>query len=125
MQFVSIDVNAVQARVGFKGPFTAAALAIAERTLIEAAADKRMLVSIRDAATMLGCGPRRVYRLIEAGELESLVDGASRRVVTGSLYDFIIRRAALSWPHELQPAKARVSRRRASSVSPAMSSSSR
>jgi hypothetical protein len=47
---------------------------------------------------MPGCGERRLHKLMNSGELESVLEGASRRVVASSLYDLICKRAANSHP---------------------------
>jgi hypothetical protein len=54
------------------------------------------LVSVPNAATMLGISPRRAWQLVGAGELESVLDGRRRLVVVASLDERVerLRRAA-------------------------------
>ena len=41
---------------------------------------------------MLDVGNTHLYELIEAGELESYLDGRSRKIIVGSIYRYIQRR---------------------------------
>jgi hypothetical protein len=41
---------------------------------------ERLLVRPRRACHLLDCGPTRLYELIGDGELESFLDGASRKI---------------------------------------------
>ncbi len=44
-----------------------------------------LVVSPRQAATMLNIGVTRLYELLDTGELESYKDGKSRRITTRSI----------------------------------------
>jgi hypothetical protein len=69
--------------------------------------DPRVAVAGRVAYQMLGTGATRQRELIEAGELASILDGASRRILVSSIYDYLVRRIVASYPLERPPAKAR------------------
>jgi hypothetical protein len=47
--------------------------------------DERLVTSPRRAAALLDCGVTRVYELINSGELESYLDGASRKITIRSI----------------------------------------
>lgn len=51
-----------------------------------------LLVSPRDAWRMLGCGNTHGYALLKAGELESFLDGRSRKITVGSIHQYIARK---------------------------------
>ena len=59
-----------------------------------------------EAWRMLGCGPTYGYELLEAGELDSYLDGATRKITVDSIKAYIARRLA-----EDKGAKARKSPR--------------
>jgi hypothetical protein len=44
-------------------------------------------VSVRDACSTIPCGVTRLYQLLAAGELESFLDGKSRRITLRSIRD--------------------------------------
>jgi hypothetical protein len=52
----------------------------------------RLVVSPRLARRMLDVGNTRLYELIEARELESYLDGRSRKILVDSIYQYIQRR---------------------------------
>jgi hypothetical protein len=56
--------------------------------------DERLVVSPRRARHMLDCGNTRLYELLKNKELESYVDGRSRRIVVASIHRLIARRLA-------------------------------
>ncbi|HZZ21658.1 MAG TPA: hypothetical protein VFE60_03340 [Roseiarcus sp.] len=69
------------------------------------AADFRVLLSTTDARDMLGCGMRRLTQLMDEGEVDSVLEGRSRRVVASSLYNLIRKRIAASHPAGQAPVK--------------------
>lgn len=50
-----------------------------------------LLLSVSDAATVLGVGRTTVYELIGAGQLETVHIGRSRRVPVDALHAFVER----------------------------------
>ncbi len=54
--------------------------------------DERLVVSPRRARHMLDCGNTRLYELLKSKELESYVDGRSRKIVTASIHRYIAQR---------------------------------
>ena len=50
-----------------------------------------LLVTVNQAAELLGIGRSTVYELIEAGELKSVKRGASRRIPLKAIYDYVDR----------------------------------
>ena len=55
-------------------------------------AGDRLVASPRLARLMLDVGNTHLYELIEAGELESYLDGRSRKIIVDSIYRYIQRR---------------------------------
>ena len=53
-----------------------------------------LLVKPREAWRMLGCGNTRGYALLNARELESFLDGRSRKITVASIRDYIARKLA-------------------------------
>jgi hypothetical protein len=53
-----------------------------------------LLVSPRDAWRMLGCGNTHGYALLNAGELDSFLDGSSRKITVASIHHYIARKLA-------------------------------
>jgi hypothetical protein len=53
-----------------------------------------MVVKPRGAGQLLSCSLKRVYELINAGELESFLDGGSRKITTASIAAYVARRLA-------------------------------
>jgi len=51
-----------------------------------------LLVKPKVAWKLLGCGNTRGYELLAAGELESFLDGRSRKITMASIHRFIARR---------------------------------
>ena len=51
-----------------------------------------LLVKPRVAWKILACGNTRGYELLAAGELESFLDGRSRKITLQSIRDYIARR---------------------------------
>ena len=54
------------------------------------------LVKPRAAWQLLGCGNTHGYRLLATGELESFLDGRSRKITVESIRAYIARRLALA-----------------------------
>src|SRR5262249_24603154 len=54
--------------------------------------DERLVVSPRRARYMLDCGNTRLYELLNSNELESYLDGRSRKIIVASIYQLIARR---------------------------------
>jgi hypothetical protein len=55
-----------------------------------------LLVRPRTAWRMLGCGNTHGYALLKADELESFLDGRSRKITVESIHRLIARRLALT-----------------------------
>ena len=53
-----------------------------------------LLVKPKVAWNLLGCGNTRGYELLAAGELESFLDGSSRKITMASIRRYIERRLA-------------------------------
>jgi hypothetical protein len=53
--------------------------------------DERLVVSPRRAKHMLDCGNTRLYELLNAKELESFLDGRSRKITVSSIKAYIAR----------------------------------
>ena len=56
--------------------------------------DHRIVVSPRRACHMLDCGSTRLYQLLAAGELESFLDGRSRKITVASIRRYVERRVS-------------------------------
>jgi hypothetical protein len=56
--------------------------------------DERLVVSPRRARHMLDCGNTRLYELLATGELDSFLDGRSRKITVNSIHRYIARRLA-------------------------------
>jgi hypothetical protein len=54
--------------------------------------DQRIVVGPRRARHMLDCGTTRLYQLLAAGELESFLDGRSRKITVASIKRYVERR---------------------------------
>jgi hypothetical protein len=52
---------------------------------------ERLVVSPRRAKHMLDCGNTRLYELLNANELESFLDGRSRKITVSSIKAYIAR----------------------------------
>jgi hypothetical protein len=50
-----------------------------------------LLVRPKCARRMLNCGQTRLYELIAAGELDSFLDGRSRKITVESIYRYVRR----------------------------------
>jgi hypothetical protein len=51
-----------------------------------------IVVRPKCARRMLNCGQTRLYELIAAGELDSFLDGRSRKITVESIYRYVRRR---------------------------------
>jgi excisionase family DNA binding protein len=51
-----------------------------------------LVVSPRDACTLLGIGNTRLYAILKSGELESYHDGSARRITLASIQKYIADR---------------------------------
>jgi len=51
-----------------------------------------LIVKPKHACRMLNCGNTRLYELIAAGELDSFLDGRSRKITVESIFRYIRRR---------------------------------
>jgi excisionase family DNA binding protein len=58
--------------------------------------DAPLVMSPNSAMRMLNCGRTRLYELIEANELESYLDGRSRKITVASIREYVARRLAAS-----------------------------
>jgi excisionase family DNA binding protein len=58
----------------------------------------RLLVTVEEAAMILGLGRSKVYELIAADELETIHVGRSCRVPVAGLHEFVERRRASTPP---------------------------
>lgn len=50
-----------------------------------------MLLTVRQAADLVGVGRTTMYKLMDEGELTSVHVGASRRIPLSSVYDYVER----------------------------------
>ena len=57
------------------------------------------------AQTALQCGPTRLWELINAGEIESFLDGARRRITAKSIRDYVNRKLAASPAKKVVPTR--------------------
>jgi hypothetical protein len=64
--------------------------------------ERPFAVTPRRAWWMIGCGATRGYEHLAAGELDSYLDGRSRRITVASIERFVARRLAASGSGELQ-----------------------
>jgi hypothetical protein len=55
---------------------------------------ERLLVRPRRACHLLDCGITRLYELLNRGELESFLDGRSRKITVESIQRYIAKRLA-------------------------------
>jgi hypothetical protein len=53
-----------------------------------------LIVKPKQACRMLNCGNTRLYELIGAGELDSFLDGCSRKITVESIHRYIQRQLA-------------------------------
>jgi hypothetical protein len=60
-------------------------------SVVDVAEGERLVVSPRRARHMLDIGNTRLYELLNAGELESYLDGRSRKIIVQSIYRYVTR----------------------------------
>lgn len=65
---------------------------------IDTGNDEPLVVSPRRARLMLDCGNTRLYELISARELESYLDGKSRKITVASIMAYIARKIEANQP---------------------------
>jgi hypothetical protein len=73
----------------------------------QAAAVEPLVVRPKDAWRILQCGNTRGYELVKSGELESFLDGRSRRITVESIHRYIARKLAAEVPSEAAPLRRR------------------
>ena len=56
--------------------------------------DSPLVVKPKGALRMLNCGNTRLYELLAAGELDSFLDGRSRKITVDSIRRYIARQLA-------------------------------
>src|SRR5262245_49023642 len=65
--------------------------------------DQRIIVGPRRARHMLDCGITHLYQLLAAGELESFLDGRSRKITVASIKRYVERRLSTTTPANPPP----------------------
>jgi hypothetical protein len=70
--------------------------------------DERLVVSPRRARHLLDCGTTRLYQLIAERELDSFLDGRSRKISVESIRAYIARRLAPAGESTASPPRRRV-----------------
>ena len=66
-----------------------------------------LVVRPKRAWQMLDCGNTRGYELVKAGELESFLDGRSRKITVESIHRYIARKLAAEGASEAAPLRRR------------------
>jgi hypothetical protein len=61
-------------------------------SVVDVVEGERLVVSPRRARRMLDTGNTRLYELLNAGELESYLDGRSRKIIVESIHRYVQRR---------------------------------
>ena len=69
--------------------------------------DQRIVVSPRRARHMLDCGITRLYQLLAAGELESFLNGSSRKITVASIRRYVERHLGTTAPANALPNRRR------------------
>jgi hypothetical protein len=62
-----------------------------------------LVVKPKGACRMLGCGITRLYELLNAGELDSFLDGRTRKITTASIRLYVAKRLALAHRTDEEP----------------------
>lgn len=62
-----------------------------EEALLEEVAQRPLLLTVKEAAALIGIGRTTLYRLMDAGEIDSVHIGSSRRIALRSVYDYVDR----------------------------------
>ena len=77
-----------------------------------------LVVKPKIACHMLGCGNTRLYELLAAHELQSFLDGRSRKITVESIRNYVARRCPPTDNAGTQPQPRRRGRPRKASVQP-------
>jgi excisionase family DNA binding protein len=56
----------------------------------------RLVTDVNDASRLLDCSRDKVYELIKSGELQSYVDGHSRKIIVASIERYVAHKLAAS-----------------------------
>jgi excisionase family DNA binding protein len=62
-----------------------------EKAIHQAEVQRPLLLTVKEAAALIGIGRSTLYRLMEAGEVDSVHIGTSRRIPLQSAYAFVER----------------------------------
>jgi hypothetical protein len=68
-------------------------------------AGEPLVLTPAQAQAALQCGPTRLWELINAGEIESFLDGARRRITARSIRNYVSRKLAASPAKKVVPAR--------------------
>jgi excisionase family DNA binding protein len=60
-----------------------------ESDVLEGSVQRPLLLTVRQAADLVGVGRTTMYKLMEAGELPSVHVGASRRIPLSAVYNYV------------------------------------
>jgi excisionase family DNA binding protein len=69
-----------------RSPAAPAGFARAEREVV-----RPLLLTVREAAALMGVGRTTLYKLMATGELRSVQVGSSRRIPSAAVYEFVDR----------------------------------
>jgi excisionase family DNA binding protein len=61
------------------------------KTVQQGEVQRPLLLTVKEAAALIGIGRSTLYRLMEAGEVDSIHIGTSRRIPLQSAYAFVER----------------------------------
>lgn len=64
------------------------------------AARRPLLLTVQQAAEMIGVGRSTLYRIMDRGEIQSVHLGASRRIPLSAAYDFVEQLIDSTWEHQ-------------------------
>jgi hypothetical protein len=73
-----------------------------------------LVVGPNRAMVILDCGRTRLYELIEAGEIDTYLDGASRKITVHSLCAYVQRKLEAAGSSSVRPKSRRPTNRRES-----------
>jgi excisionase family DNA binding protein len=62
-----------------------------EKAVRQEEVQRPLLLTVKEAAALIGIGRSTLYRLMDAGEIDSVHIGSSRRIPLGSAYAFVER----------------------------------
>lgn len=71
---------------------------LAAEVLAQSILDPRVLIVISEGAEILSLSERRVFELLDEGQIQSATIGGARRLLKASVYDLIVRRLVASNP---------------------------